>query len=73
MVKNINSSQFQIKTTALPDTARQPRAKQLDQNFGFTPAKPRLNPAQAAAAPSGHDPALSPVQQTLYRQVFRIF
>ena len=47
---------FQINATALTASGAD-QAKLLYQNLGFVPTKPRLNPAQAAAAPGLHGSA----------------
>ena len=71
----IHSSQFPDQNRPVDGHRSQPDAKSRNQNFGFAPPKPRLNPGQAAAAQGENDqrPALSPVERKMCRQVFRIF
>ena len=58
--QKIHSSQFPDQNRPVDGHRSQPDAKSRNQNFGFAPPKPRLNPGQAAAAQGENDqrPAL---------------
>ena len=59
--KNINPSQFPDQSHRVNSHRRQPRATQFNEKIEYATAKPQLNPAQAAAAQSEHDPNALPL------------
>ena len=64
---NTDAGQSYAWPVAYPCHTLMHGANPLDQNFGFTPTKPLLNPTQAAAAQSEYDPSALPLPAGLRR------
>ena len=79
MVKNINPSHlgptFALRVWSKNHPSQFPDQSHRVNSHRHQPRVQLLKPPQAATAPGEHDqrPVLSPVEQTLRRQVFEIF